>query len=260
MNEGHSAFLVLELLREKIQAGVPYEEAVREIQARSIFTTHTPVPAGNDAFPFHLMEQFFAQYWPQLGLSQEDFLNLARQDQHWGPTFAMTVLAIRFASRRNGVSKLHGHVARGMWNWLFPGTPQDEVPITSITNGVHTGTWLAPELRKLYDEYLPANWTDTVDDKKTWEPIRNIPDKKLWEVKRKLKSDLVHFVRERTQARLQRMGQHALVSSLLDENALTIGFARRFATYKRATLLFRDLERTAQGDFEYAGPPCTGDL
>lgn len=243
MNEGHSAFLVLELLREKLQAGVPYEEAVRDIQARSIFTTHTPVPAGNDAFPFQLMEQFFAQYWPQLGLSQEDFLNLARQDQHWGPTFAMTVLAIRFANRRNGVSKLHGHVARGMWNWLFPDKSQDEVPITSVTNGVHTGTWLAPELRKLYDEYLPANWFDTIDEGKTWEPIRTIPDKKFWDTKQQLKSNLVGFVRERTQARLQRMGQHAFVSSLLDEKALTIGFARRFATYKRATLLFRDLER-----------------
>lgn len=243
MNEGHSAFLVLELLREQIQAGVPFETAAREIQARSIFTTHTPVPAGNDAFPFALMERFFNQYWPQLGLTQDDFLHLARQDQSWGPTFAMTVLAIKFANRRNGVSALHGHVAREMWSWLFPNTPVEDVPITSITNGVHTETWIAPELKTLYTERLGADWLDKIDDPAIWKPIHDVPDKVLWDIKNGLKSKLVTFVRDRTQARLQRMGQHALVSSLLDENALTIGFARRFATYKRATLLFRDLER-----------------
>lgn len=243
MNEGHSAFLVLELLREQIKAGVSFEDAAREIEARSIFTTHTPVPAGNDAFPFPLMEKFFSQYWPQLGLNQDDFMNIARQDQSWGPQFAMTVLALKLSNRHNGVSKLHGHVARGMWNWLYPGTPQDEVPITSVTNGVHTETWLAPELKTLYTTHLGSDWLDKIDEPDAWKPVYDIPNAELWGIKSKLKAKLVSFVRERTQSRLQRMGQHAFVSSLLDENALTIGFARRFATYKRATLLFKDLER-----------------
>ncbi|MBC8075471.1 MAG: alpha-glucan family phosphorylase, partial [Chloroflexales bacterium] len=233
MNEGHSAFLVLELVREMIGKGVAFDDAVREVQARSIFTTHTPVPAGNDAFPFAMIEKYFWQYWPQLGLSHDDFLNMARQEQSWGPQFAMTVLALKLSNRHNGVSKLHGHVARGMWNWLYPGKSQDEVPITSVTNGVHTATWLAPELKALYDSYLGRDWVDRIDDNEMWKEIYEIDDATLWNVRQLLKQKLVAFARQRTQARLQRMGQHAIVSSLLDDSALTIGFARRFATYKR---------------------------
>lgn len=243
MNEGHSAFLVLELIREMVQKGTPFQEAMREVKARCVFTTHTPVPAGNDAFPFPLIEKFFWQYWPQLNLSHDEFVNLARQDQDWGPTFAMTVLALRFSSHHNGVSKLHGHVARGMWQWLYPGKSQDEVPITSITNGVHTATWLAPELRQLYDAYLGADWEDRLDDPLTWKKIESIPDPVFWGVRRKLKSGLVAFARERTRQRFLHMGQPPVVWPVLEEDVLTLGFARRFATYKRATLLFKDLER-----------------
>jgi starch phosphorylase len=243
MNEGHSAFLVLELLRELINKGVSFDDAAREVQARSIFTTHTPVPAGNDAFPLPLIEKYFSQYWPQLNLSHDEFMGIARQDQSWGPQFAMTVLALKLSNRHNGVSKLHGEVARGMWHWLYPGKSADEVPIGSVTNGIHTLTWLAPELKPVYDSYLGKNWVDRIDDLELWKKIYEIDDATLWNVRQQLKTRLIGFARQRTQQRLQRMGQQAVVSSLLEEGALTIGFARRFATYKRATLMFKDIER-----------------
>jgi starch phosphorylase len=243
MNEGHSAFLVLELLRELIGKGVSFDDAVRDVQARSIFTTHTPVPAGNDAFPFPLIEKYFSQYWPQLKLRQDEFMAIARQEQNWGPQFAMTVLALKLSNRHNGVSKLHGEVARGMWHWLYPGKSVGEVPIGSVTNGIHTLTWLAPELKPVYDSYLGKDWVDRIDDTELWKKIYEIDDATLWNVRQQLKTRLIAFARQRTQQRLQRMGQHAVVSSLLEEGALTIGFARRFATYKRATLMFKDIER-----------------
>ena len=246
MNEGHSAFLVLELMRELIGKGVSFDDAAREVRARSIFTTHTPVPAGNDAFPFPLVEKYFWQYWPQLNLSHDDFLGIARQEQNWGPQFAMTVLALKLSNRHNGVSKLHGEVARGMWHWLYPGKSESEVPIGSVTNGIHTLTWLAPELKPVYDSYLGKDWIDRIDDKEMWKEIYEVDDATLWNVRQQLKTRLIAFARQRTQQRLQRMGQHAVVSSLLDENALTIGFARRFATYKRATLMFKDIERLSR--------------
>ena len=242
MNEGHSAFLVLELAREMVQQGIPFADAVKQIRSRSVFTTHTPVPAGNDAFPLPLIEKYFWQYWPQLGLSREEFVNIALQ-QSWGPTFAMTVLALKLSERHNGVSKLHGHVARGMWQWLYPGKSQDEVPITSITNGVHTATWIAPELRPLFEAYMGSDWEEHLDDVELWRNIYQIPDDVLWETRRALKRRLIAFARERTLQRRARLGLPAPAGLLLDENALTIGFARRFATYKRATLLFKDSER-----------------
>lgn len=243
MNEGHSAFLVLELVREKVLQGTPFAQAVEEVRAHSIFTTHTPVPAGNDAFPFEMIEKFFVNYWPQLGISHDEFMNLARQDQSWGPTFAMTVLALRMSEGHNGVSKLHGHVARGMWNWLYPGKGQNDVPIGYVTNGVHTASWLAPELRTMFDSYLGSDWEDRLDDPNTWKALGNVSNSVLWDVRRQLKHRLIHFIRDRVRLRAARMDQQVSVDHLLDEHALTLGFARRFATYKRATLIFRDLER-----------------
>ncbi len=243
MNEGHSAFLVLELAREMVKQGVPFGEAVDRVRRHSVFTTHTPVPAGNDAFPMPLMEKYFDQYWPQLGLSREDFFNIAMQHQSWGPTFAMTVLALKLSSGHNGVSKLHGHVARGMWQWLYDGKPQDDVPITSITNGVHSATWLAPAMRKLYDTYLGEDWEEHLDDLELWQKIHKIPDAELWATRNDLKKTLVNFTRERTLKRHARLGTPPVAWPLLDESTLTIGFARRFATYKRATLLFKDPDR-----------------
>jgi starch phosphorylase len=243
MNEGHSAFLVLELARELIQKGMTFAEACEEIRSRSVFTTHTPVPAGNDAFPLQLIEKYFWQYWPQLGLSRDEFMNVALQQQSWGPTFAMTVLALKLSERHNGVSKLHGAVARGMWHWLYPGGSVEEIPISSITNGVHTSTWLAPEMRRLYDAYLGADWEETLDDPDLWQAIHDIPNDVLWETRRMLKRQLVESARERLRQRHIRLGIQPAVWPVLDEHALTIGFARRFATYKRATLLFKDIER-----------------
>jgi starch phosphorylase len=243
MNEGHSAFLVLELARELVGQGVPFAEAAQQIRARSVFTTHTPVPAGNDAFPLPLIEKYFWQYWSQLGLNRDEFLDVALQQQSWGPTFAMTVLALKLAERHNGVSKLHGHVARGMWQWLYPDKSQDEVPITSITNGVHTATWLAPEIRQLFEAYMGQDWEEHLDDVAQWQAVREIPDEVLWETRRRLKHQMVAFARERTRQRQLQLGTPPVVWPVLDEEAFTIGFARRFATYKRATLLFKDTER-----------------
>jgi glycogen phosphorylase len=243
MNEGHSAFLVLELARELVQGGMPFADAVKEVRARSIFTTHTPVPAGNDAFPLALIEKYFWQYWPQLGLSRDEFLSVALQQQSWGATFAMTALALKSSERHNGVSKLHGQVARGMWQWLYPDKPQDEVPITSITNGVHTATWLAPQLRRLFEAYLGRDWEEHLDDRVLWQKIYEIPDEVLWEARSALKRRLVAFAREHVRQHHLRLGTPPLVWPVLDEQAFTIGFARRFATYKRATLLFKEPER-----------------
>lgn len=243
MNEGHSAFLVLELCRELIASGMGFTDALQQIKAHSVFTTHTPVPAGNDAFPLPMMEKFFWNFWPQLGLTRDEFMQVALQEQQWGPTFAMTVLALRGSEYHNGVSKLHGHVARGMWQWLYPGKQQDEVPIGSVTNGVHTASWLAPELRKLYDSYLGKTWEDKLDDPNTWKKVHQIPDHVLWETHQKLKSDLIGFARTRLANQYRHQGIQPPVWPVLEEGILTLGFARRFATYKRATLMFRDLER-----------------
>jgi starch phosphorylase len=243
MNEGHSAFLVLELVREKVAQGMPFEEAWREVRAQSVFTTHTPVPAGNDAFPLHLMEKYFSHFWPHLGLTREQFFDLALQQQSWGPTFAMTVLALKGSHAHNGVSKLHGHVARGMWHWLYPNVLQDEVPITSVTNGIHSSTWLAPAMRRLYDEALGPDWEEDLDNVALWAKVRDIPDERLWEVRQALKGDLVAVARERVRQRHLRLGSPPQVWPVLESEIFTIGFARRFATYKRATLLFREPER-----------------
>jgi starch phosphorylase len=243
MNEGHSAFLVLELARELVEKGKSFTEAAAEIRKHSVFTTHTPVPAGNDAFPLPLIEKYFWQYWSQLGITREEFLDVAMQQQSWGPTYAMTVLALKLSEQHNGVSSLHGEVARGMWHWLYPDKSQDEVPITSITNGVHSATWLAPEMRELYNSYLGKDWEDHLDEPELWQKIYSIPNNVFWETRRSLKHRLISFARERTRLRQMKLGTPPVVWPVLDEEAFTIGFARRFATYKRATLLFKDIER-----------------
>lgn len=243
MNEGHSAFLILELCRELVIQGRPFEEALQQVKTQCVFTTHTPVPAGNDAFPLAMIEKFFWSYWPQLGLTRDEFMQIALQEQQWGPTFAMTALALRGSAYHNGVSKLHGHVARGMWQWLYPGKGQDEVPISSITNGVHTATWLAPELRELYSAYLGKSWEEKLEDPQIWKKIYQIPDEVFWQTRQKLKNQLISFARTRLAAHYRHLGSQAPVWPVLEENILTLGFARRFATYKRATLIFKDVER-----------------
>lgn len=247
VNEGHPAFLLLERARDLVQSGMSFKEAVEVTRATSVFTTHTPVPAGHDVFTFDLMQRFFAGYWEELGLSRDEFLDVARQDQSWGPTFSMSVLGLKLAGQYNGVSKLHGEVSRKMWHFLWPNRSVDQVPIRAITNGVHTESWLAPELKTLFDEYLSPDWTRSIDAPAIWEGVLSIPDRTLWDVRQRLRRKLVEFVRERTRAHLRRLGaepwQLDAASAMFDPETLTIGFARRFATYKRATLLFTDVER-----------------
>jgi glycogen phosphorylase len=247
MNEGHSAFLSLERLRELVAAGNTFEVAREKVRRSTVFTTHTPVPASHDEFPLWMMDKYFASFWPQLGLDREAFLDLARKHESWGDTFNMAILAIRMSEQLNGVSELHGRVARGMWSFLWPDRPVDEVPIRHITNGIHTQTWLARDMRRLFDRYLPRNWQHRLDDPEVWNRVEDIPDPELWAVRRHLKRRLVAVMRERARRQWTSMGAHPVqvIASgvLLDPYALTIGFARRFATYKRAGLFFQDFER-----------------
>jgi len=247
MNEGHCAFLVLERAREMVREGASFAEALEAIRADTVFTTHTPVAAGHDEFPFPLMDEYFFHFREQLGLDREEFLSLARHDQPWGPTFSMTILALRLSGQHNGVSKLHGEVSRKMWSFLWPEKPENETPIMHITNGIHTPTWLAPELVQLYGRYLEPDWVERLDDPQTWVGIKDIPDELLWNTRQQLKRKLLDFIRRGRQEewshRESSPSQILASGTLLAPDILTIGFARRFATYKRATLIFRDANR-----------------
>jgi len=247
MNEGHSAFLALERLRELVKNGSSLEEAIEIIKGKTVFTTHTPVPAGSDEFPEWLIDKYFSTFREKLGLKREQFVDLARHKVSWGETFSMPVLAMNMSGLRNGVSELHGQVAREMWNYLWPDTRVEEVPISHITNGIHTGTWLARRLRNLYGRYLGSDWMENIDNPEIWENINNIPDEELWAVRRHLKRKLVFYMRERARGQWIKDEIHPVQviasGALLNPYVLTIGFARRFATYKRADLILRDFER-----------------
>lgn len=247
MNEGHAAFLVLERIRELVAADHSYDEAAEIVRHSNVFTTHTPVPAGNDEFPLWLIDKYFSALWPELQLDRDKFVELARHTVSWGDTFSMPVLALRNSDGRNAVSELHGKVSRHMWSFLWPDLPESEVPITHITNGVHTGTWLARRLRNLYDRYLGPDWMDHLDEPELWELVSNIPDEQLWAVRRHLKRKLVAYIRERSRQQWLQGKSHPVQvvagGVMLDPYALTIGFARRFAPYKRANLVLRDTER-----------------
>jgi starch phosphorylase len=247
MNEGHSAFMVLERARELVEAERSFDEAAKIIQKSTVFTTHTSVPAGSDEFPLWLIDKYFSNYWPQLGLDREKFIDFARHQQTWGETFSMPILAVRLSDHRNAVSELHGQVSRKMWGFLWPDRSVDQIPITHITNGVHTGTWLARRLLVLYDRYLDHNWMERVDDPEVWDKLEDIPDAELWVVRKHLKRKLVAYMREQARRQWFFNGVHPVqviaAGALLDPYILTIGFARRFATYKRANLILKDLNR-----------------
>lgn len=247
LNEGHSAFLVLERCRELVAAGRPFAAAAERVRATTIFTTHTPVPAGHDEFPLWLIDKYFGAYWGELGLGRDEFLALARHGQAWGEMFSMPILAIRMARQVNGVSELHGQVARRMWSFLWPERPTEQVPIAHITNGIHTRTWLARRMHQLYDRHLGPGWEDELDDPATWEAVDRIPDGELWAARRHLKRKLVAVIRERARRQWLASRVHPVQvlasGALLDPYALTIGVARRFATYKRAGLILRDPDR-----------------
>lgn len=247
MNEGHSAFLSLELIRRGVQEkGLDFYSALQCVAAANVFTTHTPVPAGNDAFPLDLMRKYFSGFPPKLGISFEKFVGFGQPHSNPADPFSMTILALRTSRHANGVSALHGAVSRGLWKDVWEGVPEDEVPITSVTNGIHTKTWMAPEFSAIYDKYLPG-WEEHLTEPEFWRGVIDIPDEILWETHQKLKRRLVEFVRNRVRAQRERLGeppQHIRkVNTLLDPEILTIGFARRFATYKRATLLFSEPDR-----------------
>lgn len=246
-NEGHAAFLMLERIREMVAAGKSFDEAAEIVKESTVFTTHTPVPAGHDAFQFNLIEQTFAGYWQELGIDRERFLSLgAYANGHTEASFNMTALALRLARYCNGVSELNGKISRQMWTPLY-NLPAEEVPITHVTNGIHTPTWIASELDRLYDKFLGRNWLESHDDPTLWERLADIPDEDLWNLHMRLKHKLLGFVRERARKKWMADASnptHVLTSgTLLNPEALTIGFARRFATYKRALLIFSDMAR-----------------
>ncbi len=248
LNEGHAAFATLEMTRLEIQKnGQSFYDAEKLVRDRSVFTTHTPVPAGHDAFTPDLMDSYFAHYWPELKLSREQFLALGarRLGDPW-ETFSMTVLALRMCRTANGVSALHGEVSRKMWATLYPG-PVDKVPIGHITNGVHARTWTAPLMSDLYAQYLGEDWSNRIADPAVWAKVDAIPDEELWWRHQALKERLIAHVRDRMKVARRSRGESQesidAVDHLLNPNCLTIGFARRFSQYKRGNLLLRDAQR-----------------
>lgn len=249
MNEGHSAFLAVERIRLlMVEQGLSFEEAWQVAKSSQMFTTHTPVPAGIDLFPPDKIDYYLGFYYSQMGLSRERFLALGRENTgDFQSPFSMAVLAINMASFVNGVSKLHGAVSRKMFSRLWPGIPLEEVPITSITNGVHVRTWVGEENQALYDRYLGPDWAEAPPSDPLWQKVDRIPDGELWRAHERSRSRLINFTRERLMEQLQKRAASAAeiqrASEALNPEVLTIGFARRFATYKRATLLFHNLER-----------------
>lgn len=252
MNEGHSAFLTLEVIKDIMKEKQVSFSMARDItSAKTVFTTHTPVPAGNDIFPISLVEKYFKEFWPKLGLSREDFLKLGmKPTEELEPGFNMGILALKIAGKKNGVSKLHGAVSRELFGEVWPDIAANESPITHVTNGIHTCSWLAPNLKELYNKYLIPYWQDSMYQDQIWEKIRDIPNEKLWKAHIDRKTKLLRLVKENVTTRLRNGGvsyeEITEITSKLDPNALTIGFARRFATYKRATLIFKDLERITE--------------
>jgi glycogen phosphorylase len=250
LNEGHAAFVVLQRIRDLTERGSSFDDALEEIRRTTVFTTHTPVAAGHDAFPFHLVEKHLAGCWGSLGPHRDRFLALGSHDSGAGPQFNMTALAMRSAGSVNAVSRLHGQVTREMWGSMWPDVPESERPVPAVTNGVHVGTWLASDLADLFTKYLGADWLDRHDDPALWDGVLAIPDAELWAVRQALRGYLFTFVRDRARQRWteERVGTPRVVAAgtLLEPEALTIGFARRFAGYKRPELIFHDPDRLAR--------------
>ena len=251
LNEGHSGFALLEAIRNRmLEEGASFQQAMSRISREVIFTTHTPVPAGHDRFGADLMEEHLGPLRESLGLSHPQLMDLGREyagNPH--EEFCMTVLGLKLSRRANAVSALHGEVSRAMWTGLYPGRPEEAVPIGHITNGVHVPTWLAPQMFRLYDRHLGNGWHEHSGESRIWEGIENVDDGELWETHLSLKLRLLEFVRRRAMEQAGRRGEsrEALkrLARVLSPDALTIGFARRFATYKRANLILADLERLA---------------
>ncbi len=256
MNEGHSAFLTLELIRKTIaEKEVTFEIARDIVSSKTVFTTHTPVPAGNDIFPTDLVERYFKDFWPEMNLGREEFLKLGMKPcDQLEPGFNMGILALKIAGKKNGVSKLHGEVSRELFGDVWPNIAANESPITYVTNGIHTCSWVPQNLKELYNKYLTSPstpyWQDKIYLDETWKRVKNIPDNELWNAHLERKEKLIQIIKENTTNRLRRAGvsydEIKEITSGISSNDLIIGFARRFATYKRATLIFNDLERITE--------------
>ena len=256
MNEGHSAFLILELIKNTIEEKqVSFEIAKDIVSSKTVFTTHTPVPAGNDIFPIALMEKYFKNFWPSLSIEKEEFLKLGMKPTDvLEPGFNMGIFALKIAGKKNGVSKLHGEVSRELFGEVWPNIAANESPITYVTNGIHTCSWLAQSLKELYNKYLTSPttpyWQDKIYLDETWKKIKNIPNEELWKAHLERKEKLIEHIKENTTNRLRRAGvayeEIKEITNSISSNDLIIGFARRFATYKRATLIFNDLERITE--------------
>jgi len=247
MNEGHSAFLALERIRlNVVEKKLDFYSALQLVAAANVFTTHTPVPAGNDSFSRDMMQKYFGKLAKELNVLFDELFSFGHTRLNPNDPFSMTILALRLSRHANGVSKLHGEVSRSLWKDVWTGVPVHEVPITNITNGVHTKTWMAPEFAALYRKHV-GDWEEHLTEPEFWRGVIDIPDAQLWETHQHLKRRLIDFVRDREQQRRERLGESPesirKVNRILDAEILTIGFARRFATYKRGTLLFSDKER-----------------
>lgn len=246
-NEGHTAFMMLERVREQIAGGVSFGEAMQKVQKTTTFTTHTPVMAGHDIFAPEIMEKYFGGYWTSLGIDRDRFYQLGRYDSAAPQGFNMTVLALNMADHRAAVSQLHVGVTRNMWQGLWPDASEDQIPISYVTNGIHVPSWVAPELYYLLEKYLGKDWIKEHDSAQLWEKILDIPNNELWTVCQRLRRKLVGAIRERMRSRWMEdditWPQMMAMGSLLDPEVLTIAYARRFTEYKRPALLFRDIER-----------------
>jgi glycogen phosphorylase len=251
LNEGHSGFAVLEAIRNRMEEeGLNFSQAVPRVSREVVFTTHTPVPAGHDRFDASLIEEHLGPLRDSLGISYEWLMSLGRENpNNLNESFCMTVLGLKLARRANAVSALHGEVSREMWTCLYPGRPEEAVPIRHITNGVHVPTWLAPQMYRLYDRNLGSGWAEHSGEPEIWEGIESVDDGELWETHLSLKNRLIEFARLRAMEQAERRGESSKtlqgLGKVLSPDALTIGFARRFATYKRANLILADMEMLA---------------
>jgi starch phosphorylase len=249
INEGHAALALFERIRHlRTLNRITFDEALEATRASNAFTVHTPVKAGNDEFSVELMDKYFSGYFPKLGISRKQFLGLGRMDENNdAEPFKLTVLGLRMSGYRNGVSELHGHISRRIWTQLWPDLPADEVPIQSITNGIHASSWVSGEMNSLFERYLGPNWSQEIVDKSVWKNIEQVPDEELWRAHQRCKERLISFIRRCLKAQMQRRGSYhtelGWAEEVLDPEALTIVFARRFASYKRGNLLLKDPQR-----------------
>ncbi|MBI2852202.1 MAG: alpha-glucan family phosphorylase [Chloroflexi bacterium] len=246
-NEGHTTFMTLERVRELVAAGISFAEAADRVQQKTVFTTHTPVPAGSDIFPVPMIEKYFQNFWQELGTDRDTFLKLGQQYGSGDQSFNMTVLGMKTASHRNAVSQLHKRVTQRIWHGLWPESQAEEVPVSNVTNGIHALTWVAAEMSRLYEKYLGKDIGQKYDDPDKWKPLFDIPDEEIWKARQQLRTRLIGAMQERVQkcwADGKCTAQQVVgLGALIKPDTLTIGFVRRFTEYKRPSLIFQDIER-----------------